>query len=296
MPSWFFRKNRSYGSFLSRVWHVTLPFDLPVRLCYKENMVTGEQLIRQANPETQPSDPDATFAPVNTQNLSHLIAQRLTQAIREEKIKPGEKLPSEKELMALFQVGRSSVREALHSLVVSRLVEVRPGKGYYIRQHSETLCGEELVQFVISEKDFLNVMEARERIEPEIALLAAQRALPEDLRRLEEAYAEIEQSMAQGKYYYTGDIHLGITRAAHNPVFVRIMEALLPLFPCRVRGRTIPVDTELGLHRKLIDGLRTGKGRTMHRLMREHLQVTREFYVTAMREDHPPVHKEQNQD
>ncbi len=245
-------------------------------------MVTDKQLIRQVDEENRPIASQPTFAPVNTENLSHLIAQRLTKAIEEETIKSGEKLPSEKELMALFKVGRSSVREALHSLVGLKLVEVRAGKGYYVKEPGTVLHGKDLVQFAVFERDFLDIMEAREEIEPRIARLAAQRVLPHDLEQLEKAYLGIQQDVAQGKHHYTGVIHLGIVRATHNTALVRIMEALLPMFPGRVRGRTIPVHTELQMHRKLIDGLRTGDGEVMEHLMVEHLRATREFYVNAM--------------
>lgn len=245
-------------------------------------MVTDKQLIRQVNEENRPIALQPTFAPVNTENLSHLIAQRLTKAIEEEAIKPGEKLPSEKELMALFKVGRSSVREALHSLVGLKLVEARAGKGYYVREPGTILHGKDLVQFVVSERDFLDIMEAREEIEPRIARMAAQRVLPEDLEKLEQAYSEIQQAVAQGEDRYTGKIHLGIAHASHNSVFERIMEGLLPLFPGRVRGRTIPVAEEVQMHRKLIDGLRTGDADLMEHLMVEHLHITRKFYLSTV--------------
>jgi len=275
------RIGRTFPPFVS-VCCGALPFDNLFILCYKRNMLTDKQLIRQGNPDNASRPLQQTFAPVNTENLNHLIAQRLTKAIEEEAIKPGEKLPSVKELMALFKVGRSSVREALHSLVGLKLVEVHPGKGYYVRQPSGVLHGEALIQFTLSEQDFLDIMEAREEIEPRIARMAAQRVLPEDLEKLEQAYSEIQQAVAQGEDRYTGKIHLGIARASHNSVFERIMEGLLPLFPGRVRGRTIPVAEEVQMHRKLIDGLRTGDADLMEHLMVEHLHITRKFYLNTV--------------
>ena len=241
-------------------------------------MLADEQLVRQND---QTSSRENVLSPVTSTNLSHRIVKQLIEAIEKDVFHPGQKLPSERELMQTFQVGRSSVREALHSLVSLKLVEARAGKGYYVRKPRSPLHGKDLVRFTLSEQDFLDVMEAREEIEPRIARRAAQRALPEDIERLEQAYAKIKQAASQGKYTYSGDIHLGIAKASHNAVFVRIMEALLPLFPGRVRGRTIPVDEELQMHRKLIDGLRTGDGKVMERLMLEHIRMTREFYVRA---------------
>lgn len=246
-------------------------------------MLADEQLIRQIDENiTNPAASTETFSPIKNSNLSHVIVNRLAEAIKREEFKSGQKLPSEKELMDAFQVGRSSVREALHSLVALKLVEARAGKGYYVKESSAFLYSGDLVQFAVSEREFLDIMEAREEIEPRIARLAAQRALPEDLEHLEKAYAGIQQAAAHGKYHYTGAIHLGIARAAHNTALVRIIEALLPMFPGRVRGRTIPIDEELRMHRKLIDGLSTGDGKVMEQLMVEHLRATRRFYVNVM--------------
>ena len=246
--------------------------------------MTDKQLIRQADKENGSVVLQTTFAPVNTENLSHLIAQRLTKAIEEDAIKPGEKLPSEKELMDLFKVGRSSVREALHSLVSLKLVEARAGKGYYIRKPGAPLHGEDLVQFTLSEQNFLDIMEAREEIEPRIARLAAQRVLPEDLEVIEQTYAKIEEEIRQGTYHdyrQSGSVHLDIARASHNSVFLQIMETLLPFFPSQVGRRSIPVQEEMRMHRKLIDQLYAGDPDKIETLMREHLALTRKFYVRA---------------
>ena len=244
-------------------------------------MPDDDQLVRHSVKVTTM----VSFSQVKPTNLSHQISDQLVEAIKQDKLTPGQKLPSERELMETFKVGRSSVREALHSLVALKLVEVRAGKGYYVREEDRISHGKDLVQFTISERDFLNIMEAREALEPQIARLATQRALPEDLQRLEQTYADIQQAVTQGRYQYTGGIHLGITEATHNPVFIRLMETLLPLFPDKMRGRTIPPEEELQMHRKLIDGLSTGDGELMERLMLEHLKATRTFYMDALREE-----------
>ncbi len=246
-------------------------------------MQTDQQLIRQHDNEQPPK----SFAPIRAVSLSHTIAEQLTQAIERDEFKPGEKLPSEKELMDMFQVGRSSVREALHSLVALKLVEARAGKGYYIKKTSTFLHGKDLIHFTLSEQDFLDIMEAREEIEPRIARLAAQRVLPEDLEVLEQTYAKIEEEVRQGTYHdyrQSGSVHLDIARASHNSVFLKIMETLIPFFPSQVRGRSIPMREEIRMHRKLIDGLYEGNPDKMEKLMREHLSLTRQFYLNSLHE------------
>jgi len=254
-------------------------------------MSADEQLIRQ---ESLASSKENVLSPVSSTNLSHRIVDQLIEAIKKDVFHPGQKLPSERELMQTFQVGRSSVREALHSLVALKLVEARAGKGYYVRKPGARLHGEDLIQFTLSEQNFLDIMEAREEIEPRIARIAAQRVLPEDLEAIEQTYAKIEEEIKQGTYHdyhRSGSIHLDIARASHNSVFLQIMETLIPFFPSQVRGRSIPVQEEMRMHRKLIDGLYAGDPDKMEKLMREHLALTRKFYLNALQKGGDKVRK-----
>src|SRR4051795_10512066 len=72
--------------------------------------------------------------PVSTERVSDLIAERLTAAIREGTLKPGDRLPTEAELAREFQVGRTSVREGLQKLRAHGLIESRKGLGAFVTE------------------------------------------------------------------------------------------------------------------------------------------------------------------
>jgi len=244
-------------------------------------MLHDGHAIRQADRRESPSAHDPAFAPIETKTITQVIVDRLIALIKAGTFQSGEKLPSEKELMKRFEVGRSSVREALHSLVTLRLLEARPGKGYFVSDRLLNIPKDLLDNLASKERDFLNLMEAREALEIAIARAAVKRATPHDLRQLEEIYEEISRAAEQGEdlLRFTGKIHLAIAAATHNSVFVRLLEALMPLWPIKTMRRAISAEEHLRLHRKLIDGLYEKDGKKIVQLMRQHLSITREYYL-----------------
>jgi DNA-binding FadR family transcriptional regulator len=221
------------------------------------------------------------YAPIQTKSVNKIIFDRLVGLIRSGAVAAGDKIPSEKELMKRFGVGRSSVREALHALVTLRMLEVRPGKGYFVAADLPDVPTDLLADLVSREKEYLNLMEAREALEVAIARFAIKRATPADFEGMLAIFEDIEEAAGAGRDItaFTGRIHLALAEATHNPVFVRLLEALMPLWPMEIMRRTISVEEHLRLHKALIDGLREGDEVKMVLLMREHLSITREYYL-----------------
>jgi GntR family transcriptional repressor for pyruvate dehydrogenase complex len=249
-------------------------------------MSDDKQLIRQVDDEgTNPLFSKARFGPVETKNLSQIIIERFIDLLNSGDLNPGQKIPSEKELMETFGVGRSSIREALHSLVALNLLESRAGKGYYAKAPANVLMREDLAQFAIRESDFLDLMEAREKVETIIAELAIQRVTSQDIKKLERIYLDIQRASEAGENLtsYTAKVHLGIAEATHNTVLVRIMKAIIPLIVAKMQHASIPVEEDLYMHKLLIDGLRKGDPENMKELITEHLRVMRNFYMAVMK-------------
>src|SRR4051812_20746668 len=85
-----------------------------------------------------------TAVPIDTRKRADQVRDKLVQMIREGELHEGEKLPSEPQLSAMFGVGRSSVREAVQSLIGLGVIEMRPGRGAYVRR----LSLEDLVRMI----------------------------------------------------------------------------------------------------------------------------------------------------
>src|SRR5260370_41822643 len=114
------------------------------------------------------------------------IAHQIQRLIRDGLLKPGDMCPPERELADMFQVSRSSLRDAIRALELMGLVEARQGKGTVVRAPSAEALINPLSTMLLQQRELVHeLLEFREMIEPALAAHAASNASPEDLARLE---------------------------------------------------------------------------------------------------------------
>jgi len=167
--------------------------------------------------------------PINRFTVPNLICERLVNLILDEGLRPGDRLPTERELMARLSVGRSSLREAVSVLSAIGVVEVSVGEGMFVgRGGSSALTMPLSWGLLMSDESAREVIEARRIIEVELSGLAAQRASEEDIAKIKEDAAQLEASQDDGSAFVRIDLdfHLAIARAAHNQVMFHILETL----------------------------------------------------------------------
>jgi len=161
--------------------------------------------------------------------LPERIAERLISLITERQLKPGDKLPSERELAAMMQVGRPALREALRGLAMMKIVEIRQGSGTYVASLKPELLVERL-EFVFSLDDstFTELLEARAMLEPSIAAAAALNATEAELAEISACLERAAASVHDPGFFLAADLelHQRITAAAHNQIIDRFMAAL----------------------------------------------------------------------
>jgi len=127
------------------------------------------------------------FLPVKSGKVSELIAQQIKSSILNGSMKPGDRLPPERELVDHFQASRISVREALKSLETSGLLMIKPGSGVFVAEVNSKPMSESLSSILRIQKASINdITEARTILEPSIAKLASERITQEDLTKLEQ--------------------------------------------------------------------------------------------------------------
>ena len=151
-----------------------------------------------------------TRKPIVTKKLSEIVAEELERMIRQEEIREGEYLPSERELMAFFGVGRPSVREALSSLRHKGLIRYNKGeKASVCRPSPETIINglSGIVKDFLSTADGIKDFE-RLRIffETNLVRYAAKNATPEDIHRLEKVLSIHHNSLRTPEVYAQYDI------------------------------------------------------------------------------------------
>lgn len=154
---------------------------------------------------------------------------QIQEFIREGILKPGDRLPSERELAERLQVSRSSLREAIRALELKGLVVSRAGAGTFVSTESLDTLISIIASSLTDERDVLNdVFEVRHLLEPQIAALAAERADPLDLQKMEEALYEQERQVARGETGVEGDtaFHFALAQATQNGALVKVISTI----------------------------------------------------------------------
>lgn len=166
--------------------------------------------------------PSAAFQPVTIPRKTEYARQQILEAIRKGLFAVGDRLPPERELAALLGVGRSSVREALSTLQIAGVVEVRHGSGVFVRNLSGPQQAEASLDFLIAQQDFLTLTQARYVVERGIVALAAEEADPTGLTTMETALAEMDQACQTPDIpsFLKSNIkfHEGLARAGRNAI------------------------------------------------------------------------------
>ncbi|WHX22049.1 FadR/GntR family transcriptional regulator [Streptomyces malaysiensis subsp. malaysiensis] len=154
---------------------------------------------------------DAPALQVARQLLGYLLESGKAQV--------GQKLPAERELVETFGVGRSSVREALKSLSLLGLLEIRQGDGTYVRNPSSDLLPQVIEWgLMLSDHKTAEMIEARLVIEVAVAEFAAARRTEEDLADLERHLRGMKDSVDSPQDWVEHDMqfHFAVARASHN--------------------------------------------------------------------------------
>ncbi|MDD5263361.1 MAG: FCD domain-containing protein [Candidatus Bipolaricaulis sp.] len=244
-------------------------------------MSADEQLIRPD--ETPPAATIQGFSPAQRRSLTEVVIEQFAHYLDSGDIKPGQAIPSERELMRALAVGRSTVREALRALVALDILESCPGKGYFVKRLPGSVQ-QNLAQFVATESLFIDLMEARMYLELSIAELAAQRAEPSDIAYLEDAYHEVQLAVASNgpTIEHTVKLHYGLAKATHNAVFALLMETIMPIIVDKMRSLPLSSAETLQLGEQMIEGLRNGDPEQMRSIMAHHLSRSRALYMEAI--------------
>lgn len=180
-----------------------------------------------------PSDEIFGFA-LKRSKLYEQIADRLQELIVSDSLRPGDKLPGERELAERLGVSRAVIREAIRVLSVRGLVRVKPGCGTYVCElsHKDAAASIELfLKLRQNPRFWQDIYEVRRMIEVEAAGLAAERATDDDLAAMEEALGGMEANKDDPEQYTRHDIafHMALAAATHNELLGVLLRPLSDL-------------------------------------------------------------------
>lgn len=166
------------------------------------------------------------FQKVQARKGSELVLEQIKGMIESNQYAPGSKLPTVVELAESFEVGRSTIREALSGLKAMGWITIRHGGGSYVSQELPSSDDAAAVSF--KNEQLQEVLEVRKFIEAGCAELAAKRRTNENLAELKETLALMESVLDDEEASDQADIrfHLLIARASRNALFLSMMESM----------------------------------------------------------------------
>lgn len=163
-----------------------------------------------------------------SRNLADEVVAQITEQIVEGNLTPGERLPTEQEMMASFGISRTVVREAVAALRGDGLVKTRQGVGAFVAEDAQQRPFRIDPDQLVSLHNVLNIMELRMSVEIEAAGLAAERRTASQLKRISDTLNAIENDLDRNDYAVDNDFkfHCAIAEATGNPYYVKFLEFL----------------------------------------------------------------------
>ena len=217
------------------------------------------------------------FRVVRKTRVSEEITEQVRDLITSGRLKIGDRLPAERELAKILQVGRSTVREAIRAMESLGILESRPGEGTFLVSHPLHSQPDPITANAFkSWENQRKLFEVRMVIEPDIAALAARRASFEQILKMREILREQEESVKQGETGIKADsvFHDLLAEAAGNDVLLRIMESLMDLLretrEASLQTNNRPLSS-LKQHKAILRAIEARDPLAAERRMREHI-------------------------
>jgi GntR family transcriptional repressor for pyruvate dehydrogenase complex len=211
------------------------------------------------------------------ETVSTEIARRLLTYLLAGEVKPGERLPSERRLAEVLGVGRTIVREALKSLTLLGLIDVRQGDGTYLRGTESVLLPRSIEWgLLLGQKRTWDLVEARRHLEEILAGLAAERRDEADLVELHRLFEDMRSAAGDPDRFVAADVafHLRVTEAARNETLGGVVggiRALLHVWISRVMHTPGSFEPSVLEHAEVLAALDAGDVLAARAAMRAHM-------------------------
>jgi GntR family transcriptional repressor for pyruvate dehydrogenase complex len=229
------------------------------------------------------------------ESSSAAVIAGIMNYLRERRLQPGDRLPSERDLAERLGAGRNAVREALATLVTLRMVESRPNSGIYLRHVARESSFEAMVMLADmgntpTPTEVAETMEVRAHLEALAVRLACQRRDERDLENMQAVLVRTDAVLAEGGNIAQADtdFHIALVDATHNSVLVRVLNAF---YRFTARRRTVLFsDREHGRasareHRRLFEHIRNRDAAKAEALILRHMNRARSYWSSLLGDD-----------
>ena len=213
--------------------------------------------------------------------LPQIIADKIIDLIESKELLPGERLPSEQELMKELNVGRGTIREAIKSLVSRNIVEIRRGVGTFVAEKTGVVEDPLGFSFINNKNKLVkDSMDVRLLLEPSIAKWAARNATDSEILEIIELSKKIETAILNDENYSDLDVefHTKIANSSRNLV----VENLIPILTTNIRSlidvtHAVLKEYTILSHKKIANAIKERDEELAEQLMKEHIEINQKY-------------------
>lgn len=234
---------------------------------------------------------------VKPAKISDVIVQQLEEMVLEGTLKPGQRLPAERELAKQFDVSRPSLREAIQKLAAKGILESLQGGGTYVTQKLGKGFSDPLLELLTNHPEAqYDLLEFRHALEGLCAYYAALRSTPMDRENIQSRYNDLQNFHDKKEFAkeVSADVefHLAIAEATHNMVLLHMMRSLFELLRQHIRENLQDVYPKTQIRSKihdqhglLMEAIFAGKPEQARAASHEHLAYVEEALLQQGKEN-----------
>ena len=218
--------------------------------------------------------------PARAHKAAMVIAQEIVHGISVNHLPPGTKLPTEREMLEEYGVGRGTLRESLRFLEMNGVISMKPGPGggpFTGQPDAKDLAGTLALFLQLNGTPFRSIVEVRMHIEPIIARLAALHATPEGLNEIMQTVEQMRSNLDNEAAFLEANegFHHAVARASANPVFALLIGSLHWITDGSPLGVDYPEDRRqavLDAHERVYQAIVAGDGDEAEASMFDHIR------------------------
>lgn len=207
----------------------------------------------------------------NSEKLSDQVTNKIKQDIAQHKYKAGEKIPAEPELMKLYEVGRSTIREAIKILAMTGILRVQQGSGTFVNNGVQY----ETIDQRLRRADFEEINAVRKLLEDEMVRLAAKNHTEKDLEEMKQCLENRRLAILteQRQACVDADIafHTAIARASSNHVLADLYKSFTTIIRDFFSKREVQGISHFAmshhLHEELFEAIRSRKEKSAQKML-----------------------------
>ena len=223
-------------------------------------------------------------------SISNQIFDYIIDEIKFGNLKPGDKLPGERDLAESLGVSRVPLREAIRSLSLMGVLKTRHGEGTFVNHYTPDILAKAMNVYMLLDKHLaLELMEVRKIMEAEAAKLASQNATRDDIKKIKEVIQEREEIINGEKitnkeqqllYELDRKFHQIIAESTHNSVFTSFIKTIK--ITLKIQQQEASQSPEMpkksnNAHKKILEAIIERDAEKASKVMYEHLEEVEEI-------------------